>query len=117
VSDDNILGIVITLGVVISAPIAIRATWRLWRLWRLDDERSLLLLAFWVTALIVTAAGLWVGVLQVRRLIGYPPLDWSPPITGVLTIIVLQIPMILDSVTQRVQHNPSKPDNIGGADE
>jgi hypothetical protein len=89
----------------------------LWRLWRLDDERSLLLLAFWVTALIVTAAGIWVGVLQIRRLVGFPPLDWSPFVTGVMTIIVLQIPMILDSVTQRVQHNPHRPDNIGGTDE
>jgi hypothetical protein len=34
-----------------------------------------------------------------------------------MTIIVLQIPMILDSVTQRVQHNPHRPDNIGGTDE
>jgi hypothetical protein len=25
--------------------------------------------------------------------------------------------MILDSVTQRVQHNPHRPDNIGGTDE
>jgi flagellar biosynthesis protein FliQ len=117
VSDDNLLGLILTAGVLISAPFAIRATWRLWRLWRQDHEHSLLLLAFWVVALIVTVAGLWVGFLQVRRLIGYEPLDWSPPITAILTIIVLQIPMILDSLTQRVQTRPDQPDNIGGGEQ
>lgn len=108
-----IVALILTAGVILSAPFAIRATWRLWRLWRRDKSRSLILLAFWIVAFIVTIAGLWVGFLSVRRLIGYEPLDWAPPITGILTILVLQIPMILDGLVQRVAHQSDRPDNIG----
>jgi hypothetical protein len=110
---DTLLSLLITAGVVISGPFAIRATWRLWSLWRADQGRSLLLLAFWVAALIVTVSGAWVGFLLIRRLLGFDPLDWSPPITGMMTIIVLQVPMILDGLVQRVAHRKDRPDNIG----
>lgn len=110
---ENLVTLSITVGVVVSAPFAIRATFRLWRLWRDDAQRSLLLLAFWIVALIVTTAGLWIGFLSVRRLIGYEPLDWSAPVTGIVTVLVLQIPMILDGLVQRVAHRPDEPDNIG----
>lgn len=112
-TQDILVGLVLTGGVLISAPFAIRATWRLWQLWRADKGRSLLLLAFWIVALIVTVAGLWIGFLSVRRLVGYDPLDWAAPITGTMTILVLQIPMILDGLVQRVAHQADKPDNIG----
>lgn len=112
-TQDIFVGIILTAGVLISAPFAIRATWRLWQLWRADQGRSLLLLAFWIVALIVTIAGAWIGFLSIRRLIGYAPLDWSAPITGVLTVLVLQIPMILDGLVQRVAHQSDRPDNIG----
>ena len=112
-SDGNLLAIVVTAGVLIISPLAIRATYRLWRLWRSDLQRSLLLLAFWVVSLIVTVAGIWIGFLQIRRLLGYAPLEFSPPITGIIVIVVLGIPMILDGLTQRVQQRPDQPDNIG----
>jgi hypothetical protein len=49
----------------------------------------------------------------VRRLMGFTPLEWSPFVTGILVIIVLQVPLILDGLTQRIQHRPDQPDNIG----
>jgi uncharacterized membrane protein len=112
-TSDWLLTVVVAAGVIISVPFAVRATWRLWRLWRHDEGRSLLLLAFWVVALIVTTAGIWIGFLSVRRLIGFEALDWSPFITGVLVVLVLQIPMILDGLVQRVAHRPNESDNIG----
>lgn len=105
--------LIITGAVVVSGPFAIRSTWRLWRLWRADDGRSLLLLAFWIVALIVTVAGAWVGFLLVRRMLGFEALDWSPPITGVATVVVLQVPSTLDGLVQRVGRQPGRPDNIG----
>lgn len=111
--NDGILALALTACVVVSALYAGRATWRLWRLWRGDLGRSLLLLAFWVAALIVTVAGVWIGFLSVRRLLGFAPLDWSAPVTGVITVVVLQIPMILDGLVQRVAHRADQPDNIG----
>ena len=110
---ETLLSLLITAGVVISGPFSIRATWRLWSWWRLDHGRSLLLLAFWLAALIVTVSGIWVGFLLIRRLLGFDPLDWSPPITGITTIVVLQVPMILDGLVQRVAHRKDRPDNIG----
>jgi ABC-type multidrug transport system fused ATPase/permease subunit len=111
--DDVTWQIIVTGGVVLSVPFAVRATWRLWRLWRHDAERSLLLLAFWVVSAIVTALGAWVGFLLVRRASGYSPLEWSAPITYLLTMLTLQVPAILDSLVQRVAHRTDRPDNIG----
>lgn len=105
----------VSAAVIISAPFAIRATFRLWRLWRGDLNRSLLLLAFWVVALIVTVAGVWIGFLSVRRILGYEPLGWSAPITAVVTVFVLQVPMLLDALVGRVSRRPDEPDNIGGS--
>jgi hypothetical protein len=66
-----------------------------------------------VVALIVTIVSIWVGFLNVRRLLGFTALEWSPFVTGILVIIVLQVPLILDGLTQRIQHRPDQPDNIG----
>lgn len=110
---DDLIALVVTAGVLISAPFAIRATFRLWNLWRGDKGRSLLLLAFWVVALIVTVAGIWVGFLSVRRLMGFEPLGWTAPITGLITVFVLQVPSILDGLVSRVSRKPNEPDNIG----
>lgn len=110
---DGLSQLVLTCGVLLSGPFAVRSTWRLWRLWREDDGRSLLLLAFWAVALIVTVAGGWIGFLTLRRVLGWEPLSWTAPITGIVTVLVLQIPMILDGLVQRVAHQSDKPDNIG----
>jgi uncharacterized membrane protein len=111
--NDDLLAYVITAGVLISSPFAVRATYRLYRLWARDSKRSLILLGFFVVALIVTIVSIWVGFLNVRRLMGFTPLEWSPFVTGILVIIVLQVPLILDGLTQRIQHRPDQPDNIG----
>lgn len=110
-TDQIALQLLVTAGVLVSGPFALRSTYRLWKLWRQDDGRSLLLLASWVVALIVTVAGAWIGFLLLRRMLGFEALDWSPPITGVATVIVLQVPAILDGLVDRVGRQRG-PDNI-----
>lgn len=102
--------IALTAGLIL---MAVRSTYRLWRLYRQDHGRSLLLLAFLVVACIATVLGPWIGFLLLRRFLGYPPLEWSSPITSVLVILVLLIPSILDYLVRRVGRDPAKPDNIG----
>ena len=71
------------------------------------------LLLVWLFTAVVTVAGAWVGFLLVRRMLGFEALDWSPPITGVATVVVLQVPSILDGLVGGVGRQPGRPDNIG----
>lgn len=93
--------------------LAVRSTIRLGRLYFHDHGRSLLLVAFVVSAAIVTLLGAWIGFLLFRRFMGWPPLEWSPVITIPLLIAVLLIPVILDFLVTLVGRDPGKPDNIG----
>ena len=105
--------LIITGLILMSIPFAVRATWRLWRLYRADTNRSLLLFALAFSAALVTITGIWVGLLTVRRLLGFEPLEWSPPVTGLLAVIIFWIPVLFDWVVNQIGRRPDQPDNIG----
>lgn len=109
----TIAQLVVAAAILVSVPFALRATWRLWALYRADLRRSLILRAIALVSTIVTGAAVWIGILSVRRMLGYDPLDWTAPITGLVVVAVLQVPMILDSLVSRVGKHRSEPDNIG----
>lgn len=104
---------IVTGGILISIPFAVRATWNLWRLYRADTHHSLLLFALAFSAAVVTVTGIWVGLLTVRRLLGFPALEWSPPVTGLLAVIIFWVPVLFDWVVNQIAHRPDQPDNIG----
>lgn len=105
--------ILLTAAILTSVPFALRATWRLWSLYFADASRSLLLFALSFGASVVTVTASWVGFLTVRRLFGFPPIDWSPPVTGLLAVLIFWVPSLFDYVVSRIGRRPDQPDNIG----
>lgn len=97
--------IVVTGAVVVAFARGLRATSRLVRRWRATsaEGRSMILWAFVVVAASVTVAAGWVGLLSVRRILGFAPLDWSAGITTVLAIALFFIPEFLDHVVDRIE--------------
>lgn len=109
----TLLQVLVTIGILVSIPFALRSTIRLWLLYRSDLRRSLILQALALVSTIVTGAALWFGCLVVIRLLGYPAPDWTAPISGLVAVLVFQVPMVLDTLVSRVGKRPSAPDNIG----
>jgi Mn2+/Fe2+ NRAMP family transporter len=98
---------VIAAVFVVACLVGLRSTLRLARIYRdvapaLPARDRMILQAFVVVAgSITTASGIF-GALAVRRLLGFPPLSWSPFITVVVATIVLFLPLYLEQVVQRI---------------
>jgi hypothetical protein len=68
----------------------------------LDWRARLVALTFVVVAWTITIAAGFFGALAVRRLLGAPPLDWSPNASAIVAAFVLFIPVALDFVWTRI---------------
>ncbi len=95
-------------GFLAAFGLGIRSTWRLWRRYRtvtpllLDPRERLVLGAFVIVSVLITTAAGYFGLLTVRRIIGFEPLEFTPIISLFVVIVVLLIPVYLDQLVQRV---------------
>lgn len=64
----------------------------LWRVYTLDTT-NWVLRAFAVGSTIVNVASLWFGFLAVRRLLGFDPIDWTPPASAVVALALELVPI------------------------
>lgn len=96
--------LVASLLFVIPALLGIRATWRLWRIYWFNHEsrKQEILLGLALTSTIITGAASFYGVLAIRRLLGFEPLDWTAPISLALAAAVLFLPAALERMVNHI---------------
>ena len=107
--------ILFALLFLIPSALGVRATWRLWRVYRFDEESraSPILLAFALVATLITAAAIWFGVINLRRLLGLEPIAWAPTISIVIAAVILLIPAGLERLVDYVGKRPPRPRRPG----
>lgn len=86
------------------------ATWWLWRRYdriapTLPGRERLVLQAFVVVSLVITAVAGYLGFLSLRRLAGLPPLDWSSIVTYLIAEAILFIPLYLAVIVKLVSED------------
>lgn len=82
---------------------SIRLTWRyLDVVEQLDERERWVLLAFVLTAWVITAAALWYGFLSVRTVLGFQRIEGIATVSALIATGVLLIPTFLDAVVSRV---------------
>lgn len=91
----------------------LRGSWRLTRRYRdvssqLLRRERLLLGAIVGVAWIITATSGYFAFFSARRLLGYPPVDWTPAVSAVIATLVLFIPAGLDYIVGLVARVPWK---------
>lgn len=67
-----------------------------------SGQDALLLVGIVTVAWGIVIFAVYIGILSVRRLLGFEPLDWTPPLTAAFATIALFIPTFLDAVVSRV---------------
>lgn len=101
-TDDTWFAILLGLAAVLG----IRGSWRLFRRYRaasrgedqLTPSERLLLGSIVGVAWFLTVVAIYLGVLSIRRLLGYEPLTFTAPITAIVAMLILLIPAALDLV-------------------
>lgn len=98
----------LALGIAIAAVVGVRSSVRLAFRYRgvaplLATWRERLMLGTFVAvAWTITVVALWIGFLTIRRLLGFQVLPGTPPVTGLMVIVVLFIPTLLDIVVTKI---------------
>lgn len=101
----SVEGQILTVVFLLAFVLGVRSTFRLWRRVRVPGRsgpQSLILVAFAVVATIVTVVAGYFGVLGMRRLAGFAPVDFPLGTIAAATGIVL-IPEFLDWVETRIE--------------
>lgn len=84
------------IGFLIAAVLGIRATVRLWQTYVDAGGRHVILLAFAVIATLITIVATMVGLISLRRILGYDPLPWTPPLLIIGAGVIFLIPAGLE---------------------
>lgn len=100
------IGMLLAIAIVFG----VRGSWRLTSRYndatqgegRLTTDERLLLGIVVAVAWFLTALAVYLGVLSLRRMLGFEPLPFSPIVTTALSFIALLIPAILDLVITRI---------------
>lgn len=92
---------------LIGLAFGLRGSLRLTRRYRaarplITSQDALLLVGIVAVAWGIVIFALYIGVLSVRRLLGFAPLDWTPLVTAGFATAALFIPTFLDAVVSRV---------------
>lgn len=88
------VSLLIAAGIIVQFIRGCRSTWALWRVYASDNRipRSAFLRAFRTISVVVVLAVGWFAVLQVRLLLGYPPIAELRPISGIVAMAVFELP-------------------------
>lgn len=98
-------------AVALAALLGLRASLRLTRRYtavrdRLVGRERSVLRAFVVVSWTITLAALFFGGTALRRIFGFDPLDWAPPISVAIATAVLFVPVFLDATVERIARSP-----------
>ena len=93
--------VVVAVLFVVPAILGVRATYRLWRLY-LDTKRNSIVFSFAMISTIITSAASFYGIIAIRRLLGFTPLDWTPGASLLLAALVLFIPAALERLVDNI---------------
>lgn len=86
--------------------LAVRSTWRLWRRHRQSTvPRNRITFAIFAVAFVVTVFAGSVGLLSVRGVFGFHPLDFARPLALTALAAVLLIPWYLDRTAGRIERD------------
>ena len=96
---------------VFASVVGLLSTIELARMYRkagVEGRARLLLAAFVAIAGILTIVASYFGGIAVRRLIGFPPLDWTPGVSFLLACIVFAIPPALVWLARYIAAEPTE---------
>jgi hypothetical protein len=102
----------LTANFMVTCAVGIICTLGLWRRYStiaptLPGRDRLVLQAFVVIAVACTLAAGYFGVLALRRLLGYEPLDWTGVISYVIAEAILLIPLYIVIIVRAVAEGDS----------
>lgn len=86
--------------------LGVRATWRLRGIHRGETPpRNRITFAFYVVALVITAAAGFYGFLGVRRVLGFEPIPGAAVVSIAIASAVLLIPVFLEWTVERIRRS------------
>lgn len=100
-----------------ASAVGVRSSWKLTQRYlrvrealRRPIDRLLLELLVFISWSI-TLAACYFGAFTVRRMLGFPPVDWNPPISAAIATAILFIPLVIERVVKRVAESREREAN------
>lgn len=81
---------------------------------RVPGRARWILIAFVVVSVVISFAASYFGFLSVRRVLGYPPMDWTPGVSVLVACIVFLLPPLLDRIADYIANEPIPDSALSG---